>query len=220
MVFGFAIVVVFLVLAAQFESFVSALIIIATVPFGVACAVYAMDFFGETLNLYSQIGLVLLVGIMAKNGILIVEFANQLREEGRSVREAIEEASIIRLRPVMMTMIATIVGGVPLIFSAGAGARHGSLSAMSSSAAWGSRRSRRSSLPPSPISRSRASPNRRRKARRSSGATSQPPKPWASPAARRRRRSDPSQPPFPCGPSPDGTRRMVIGLDIRTEGPG
>jgi HAE1 family hydrophobic/amphiphilic exporter-1 len=81
-----------------------------------------MDFFGETLNLYSQIGLVLLVGIMAKNGILIVEFANQLREEGRSVREAIEEASIIRLRPVMMTMIATIVGGVPLIFSAGAGA--------------------------------------------------------------------------------------------------
>ncbi|RIY02146.1 efflux RND transporter permease subunit [Aureimonas flava] len=121
-VFGFAIVVVFLVLAAQFESFVSAIIIIATVPFGVACAVYAMEFFGETLNLYSQIGLVLLVGIMAKNGILIVEFANQLREEGRDVRTAIEEAAIIRLRPVMMTMIATIVGGVPLVFSEGAGA--------------------------------------------------------------------------------------------------
>ncbi|WP_062012549.1 efflux RND transporter permease subunit [Aureimonas sp. AU4] len=121
-VFVFAIVVVFLVLAAQFESFVSALIIIATVPLGVACAIYAMNLFGETLNLYSQIGLVLLVGIMAKNGILIVEFANQLRDEGRSVREAIEEASTIRLRPVMMTMIATIVGGVPLVFSAGAGA--------------------------------------------------------------------------------------------------
>ncbi|WP_182085424.1 efflux RND transporter permease subunit [Aureimonas sp. ME7] len=121
LVFGFAIVVVFLVLAAQFESFVSALIIIATVPFGVACAIYAMDFFGETLNLYSQIGLVLLVGIMAKNGILIVEFANQLREEGLGVREAIEGAANIRLRPVMMTMIATIVGGVPLIFSEGAG---------------------------------------------------------------------------------------------------
>ncbi|MET0258296.1 MAG: efflux RND transporter permease subunit [Methylobacterium sp.] len=122
LVFGFAIVIVFLVLSAQFESFVSALIIIATVPFGVACAIYAMAFFGETLNLYSQIGLVLLVGIMAKNGILIVEFANQLRENGAGVREAIEQASIIRLRPVMMTMIATIVGGVPLMFSAGAGA--------------------------------------------------------------------------------------------------
>ncbi len=122
LVFGFAIVVVFLVLAAQFESFVSALIIIATVPFGVACAIYSMGFFGESLNLYSQIGLVLLVGIMAKNGILIVEFANQLRETGLSVREAVEQASIIRLRPVLMTMIATIVGGVPLIFSTGAGA--------------------------------------------------------------------------------------------------
>ncbi len=122
LVFGFAIIVVFLVLAAQFESFVSALIIIATVPFGVACAIYSMGFFGESLNLYSQIGLVLLVGIMAKNGILIVEFANQLREDGLSVREAVEQASIIRLRPVLMTMIATIVGGVPLIFSTGAGA--------------------------------------------------------------------------------------------------
>jgi len=122
LVFGFAIVIVFLVLAAQFESFVSGLIIIATVPFGVACAIYAMGFFGESLNLYSQIGLVLLVGIMAKNGILIVEFANHLRDEGAGVREAIERASVIRFRPVMMTMIATIVGGVPLIFSSGAGA--------------------------------------------------------------------------------------------------
>ena len=122
LVFAFAIVVVFLVLAAQFESFVSALIILVTVPFGLACAVYALLLFGESLNLYSQIGLVLLVGIMAKNGILVVEFANQLREEGRSVREAVEEAALIRLRPVMMTMIATIVGGVPLIVSSGAGA--------------------------------------------------------------------------------------------------
>ncbi|KAA0972317.1 efflux RND transporter permease subunit [Aureimonas fodinaquatilis] len=122
LVFGFAIIIVFLVLAAQFESFVSAFIIIATVPFGLACAVFALLFFGESLNLYSQIGLVLLVGIMAKNGILIVEFANQLRDQGRNVRQAIEEASLIRLRPVMMTMIATIAGGVPLIFSAGAGA--------------------------------------------------------------------------------------------------
>ncbi|EAS51671.1 multidrug efflux protein, AcrB/AcrD/AcrF family [Aurantimonas manganoxydans SI85-9A1] len=122
LVFGFAIVIIILVLAAQFESFVSAFIIIATVPLGVACAIFALDFFGMSLNLYSQIGLVLLVGIMAKNGILIVEFANQLREEGLSVREAVEQAALIRLRPVMMTMIATVVGGVPLVLASGAGA--------------------------------------------------------------------------------------------------
>jgi HAE1 family hydrophobic/amphiphilic exporter-1 len=94
---AFAIVVVLLVLAAQFESFVSALIIMATVPLGLACAVFAMAITGTSLNVYSQIGLVLLVGIMAKNGILIVEFANQLRNRGRSVREAIEQAANIRL---------------------------------------------------------------------------------------------------------------------------
>lgn len=121
-VFGFAIVVIVLVLAAQFESFVSALIIIATVPLGVACAVFALAFFGLSLNLYSQIGLVLLVGIMAKNGILVVEFANQLREEGMGLREATEQAALIRLRPVMMTMVATVVGGVPLVLAEGAGA--------------------------------------------------------------------------------------------------
>ncbi len=120
--FGIAIVVVLLVLAAQFESFVSALIIMATVPLGLACAVFAMIITGTSLNVYSQIGLVLLVGVMAKNGILIVEFANQLRNRGRSVREAVEEASNIRLRPVMMTMISTVLGAVPLILSFGAGA--------------------------------------------------------------------------------------------------
>jgi HAE1 family hydrophobic/amphiphilic exporter-1 len=120
--FGVAIVVVLLVLAAQFESFVSALIIMATVPLGLACAIIAMAITGTSLNVYSQIGLVLLVGVMAKNGILIVEFANQLRNRGRSVREAIEEAANIRLRPVMMTMISTVLGAVPLIFSFGAGA--------------------------------------------------------------------------------------------------
>lgn len=121
-VFGFAIVIVLLVLAAQFESFVSAVIIIAVVPLGVACAIFALAFFGVSLNLYSQIGLVLLVGIVAKNGILVVEFANQLREEGMALRPAVEKAAIIRLRPVMMTMVATVVGGVPLIFATGAGA--------------------------------------------------------------------------------------------------
>jgi len=120
--FGLAVLVVFLVLAAQFESFVSAVIVMATVPLGLACAIYALLLTGGSLNVYSQIGLVLLVGIMAKNGILIVEFANQLRDEGQSVRQAIENASIIRLRPVMMTMVATVLGGVPLIFAFGAGA--------------------------------------------------------------------------------------------------
>jgi HAE1 family hydrophobic/amphiphilic exporter-1 len=95
--FGIAIIVVLLVLAAQFESFVSALIIISTVPLGLACAIFAMAMTGGSLNVYSQIGLVLLVGVMAKNGILIVEFANQLRNRGMDVRSAIEEASNIRL---------------------------------------------------------------------------------------------------------------------------
>lgn len=120
--FGFAIVVVFLVLAAQFESFVSALIIMFTVPFGLASAVFALYLTGTSLNVYSQIGLVLLVGIMAKNGILIVEFANQLRDQGASVAEASLQAATIRLRPVAMTLFSTVLGGVPLVLASGAGA--------------------------------------------------------------------------------------------------
>ncbi len=120
--FGFAILIVFLVLAAQFESFVSAIIVMSTVPLGLACAIFALILSGGSLNVYSQIGLVLLVGIMAKNGILIVEFANQLRDSGKSVREAITEGSVIRLRPVMMTMVSTVLGGLPLILSSGPGA--------------------------------------------------------------------------------------------------
>ena len=120
--FGFAILVVFLVLSAQFESFISAVVVMATVPLGLACAIFALLFSGQSLNVYSQIGLVMLIGIMAKNGILIVEFANQLRDEGRDVADAILDASTIRLRPVMMTMTSTVLGGVPLILSAGAGA--------------------------------------------------------------------------------------------------
>ncbi|MBU4527871.1 MAG: efflux RND transporter permease subunit [Hoeflea sp.] len=120
--FGIAIIVVLLVLAAQFESFVSALIIISTVPLGLACAIFAMALTGGSLNVYSQIGLVLLVGVMAKNGILIVEFANQLRNQGMDIRSAIEEASNIRLRPVMMTMVSTVLGSVPLLLAFGAGA--------------------------------------------------------------------------------------------------
>jgi len=120
--FGFALLVILLVLAAQFESVYAAVIVMVTVPFGLACAVYAMWFTGGSLNIYSQIGLILVVGIMAKNGILIVEFANQLRDRGLSVREAIEESANIRLRPVVMTMIATVLGGLPLVLSSGAGA--------------------------------------------------------------------------------------------------
>jgi hydrophobe/amphiphile efflux-1 (HAE1) family protein len=121
-VFAFAIVIVYLVLAAQFESLVSALVIMLTVPFGLAAAVYAIVLTGGSINYYSQIGLVLLVGIIAKNGILVVEFADQLRDQGLPVARAIREAARIRLRPVMMTMIATVIGGLPLVFAFGAGA--------------------------------------------------------------------------------------------------
>ncbi len=120
--FGFAIMVVFLVLSAQFESFVSAVVVMITVPIGLACAIFALAFTGLSLNVYSQIGLVMLIGLMAKNGILIVEFANQLRDKGQTVYTAILDACTIRLRPVMMTMVSTVFGGVPLILSTGAGA--------------------------------------------------------------------------------------------------
>ncbi len=122
LVFGFAILVVFLVLAAQFESFISAVVVMVTVPLGLACAAFALLITGVSLNVYSQIGLVLLVGIMAKNGILIVEFANQLRDDGAETLEAIRNATSIRLRPVMMTMTSTVLGGVPLVLSSGPGA--------------------------------------------------------------------------------------------------
>ncbi|WP_455482178.1 efflux RND transporter permease subunit [Bartonella sp. B35(2025)] len=121
-VFGIAFLIILLILAAQFESFISGFIIMATVPLGLGCAVIAMLLSGVSLNVYSQIGLILLIGVMAKNGILIVEFADQLRSQGKSVREAIEEAANIRLRPVCMTMICAVLGGVPLILAKGAGA--------------------------------------------------------------------------------------------------
>ena len=94
-----------------------------TVPFALAAAVYALFFTGTSLNIFSQIGLVMLIGLMAKNGILVVEFADQLRAEGKSVRAAIEEAAIIRLRPIAMTLISTVLGALPLILATGAGAQ-------------------------------------------------------------------------------------------------
>ncbi|MEZ5847180.1 MAG: efflux RND transporter permease subunit [Geminicoccaceae bacterium] len=121
-VFGLAVLVVFLVLAGQFESFVHPLIIMLTVPLGTTGALLTIWLTGAALNVYTQIGIVLLVGLMAKNGILIVEFANQLRDEGQSVRDAIIDASTLRLRPIIMTVISTILGAVPLMLSSGAGA--------------------------------------------------------------------------------------------------
>lgn len=122
LVFGAAMLVVFLVLAAQFESFASAAVIMLTVPFGLAAAVMAIQLSGGSLNYYSQIGMVMLIGVMAKNGILIVEFANQLRAAGQDIDGAIRDAMRLRIRPVMMTMVSTVFGGLPLILSAGGGA--------------------------------------------------------------------------------------------------
>ncbi len=122
MVFGVALIVVLLVLAAQFESFASAVVIMMTVPFGMAAALLAISMTGGSLNYYSQIGLVMLIGVMAKNGILIVEFANQLREAGEDIDSAIRSALRLRIRPVMMTMVSTVFGGLPLIVTSGAGA--------------------------------------------------------------------------------------------------
>ncbi|MDF1791875.1 MAG: efflux RND transporter permease subunit [Thalassobaculaceae bacterium] len=120
--YAIAIIVVFLVLVAQFESITSAAIVIITVPFGIAAAIYALLLTGTSMNVYSQIGLVMMIGLMAKNGILVVEFADQLRDRGFSVREAAERAAIVRLRPIVMTMVSTILGGLPLILSHGPGA--------------------------------------------------------------------------------------------------
>jgi len=118
----FAFVIVFLVLAAQFESLTSPVVVILTVPFGLAAAIYALLLTGTSLNIFSQIGLVMLIGLMAKNGILMVEFADQRRAEGEGVREAILHAAEVRLRPIVMTLISTVLGALPLILSSGAGA--------------------------------------------------------------------------------------------------
>jgi multidrug efflux pump len=121
-VFLLTIVLVYLVLAAQFESFVHPATIITTVPLAVAGGVIGLAAMGMTLNLYSQIGIVMLVGLAAKNGILIVEFANQLRDEGAEIVDAVRRAAARRLRPILMTSIATVMGAVPLILTGGAGA--------------------------------------------------------------------------------------------------
>ena len=121
-VFALGLAVVFLVLAAQFESYLHPFVIMLTVPLAIAGALFGLYLTGGTLNVYSQIGLIMLVGLAAKNGILIVEFANQLRDSGTRFDDAIYEASLTRLRPVLMTAITTAAGAVPLILGSGAGA--------------------------------------------------------------------------------------------------
>ena len=118
--FGLALVLIFLILAAQFESFVDPMIIILTVPMAVAGALFSLWLFNQTWNIFSQIGTVMLIGLVTKNGILIVEFANQLREQGKPKLEAILEASEARLRPILMTSLAIALGALPIALSLGA----------------------------------------------------------------------------------------------------
>lgn len=120
-IFAMSLLVVFLVLAAQFESFVHPLVIMTTVPLAIFGALVGLLLTGGTLNIYTNIGLIILVGIASKNGILIVEFANQLRDQGKGFREALVDACDMRLRPVLMTAISTMMGSLPLIFATGAG---------------------------------------------------------------------------------------------------
>jgi multidrug efflux pump len=120
--FAFAMLIVYLVLAAQFESFVHPLVILAAVPLALTGALFGLWLFGSSINIFSQIGAVMLIGIASKNGILIVEFANQLRDRGVEFVEATIEAATARLRPVLMTTLATAVGAAPLMMATGAGA--------------------------------------------------------------------------------------------------
>ena len=127
MTFGLALIFIYLVLSAQFESFVGPLVIMFTVPLAMTGAVLAMWInvkldHGGTLNVYSQVGLVMLVGLITKHGILIVEFANQLRVKGMDKMDALVEAATLRLRPILMTTAAMVLGAVPLALAHGAGA--------------------------------------------------------------------------------------------------
>ena len=117
--FLLALVIIYLVLAAQFESFIDPLTIMLTVPLALCGALLSLWYFNQTLNIFSEIGIIMLIGLVTKNGILIVEFANQLKEQGKSVREAIQQASAARLRPILMTSIATALGALPIALALG-----------------------------------------------------------------------------------------------------
>jgi multidrug efflux pump len=119
--FAMAMLVVFLVLAAQFESFINPLIILVTVPLAMMGALLGLWFYGSSVNVFSQIGAILLIGLSAKNGVLIVEFANQLRDRGQEIHEAVLDAAAVRFRPILMTSAATTFGALPLLLGTGAG---------------------------------------------------------------------------------------------------
>jgi multidrug efflux pump len=121
--FVLALVLIYLLLAAQFESFVEPFIIMLTVPMALSGALFSLWYFNQTLNIFSQIGMIMLIGLVTKNGILIIEFANQLREKGMMVREALIEASTARLRPILMTSLATMLGALPIAMALGAGSK-------------------------------------------------------------------------------------------------
>jgi len=120
--FGLALIIVFLVLAAQFESFINPVVILVTVPLAMTGALLGLWMYGSSINVFSQIGAILLIGLSAKNGVLIVEFANQLRDRGKEFAEAVLDASTVRLRPILMTSTATTFGALPLLLGTGAGA--------------------------------------------------------------------------------------------------
>ena len=119
--FALGILITYLVLAAQFESYIHPFVIMLTVPLAIAGGLFGLWITGSTLNLYSQIGLIMLIGLAAKNGILIVEFTNQLRDRGVEFSEALLEASSARLRPIIMTSLTAVAGALPLVISSGAG---------------------------------------------------------------------------------------------------
>jgi hydrophobe/amphiphile efflux-1 (HAE1) family protein len=118
----FALVLIYLILAAQFESFRDPLIIMLTVPLAIAGALLSLWIFGKTLNIFSEIGIIMLIGLVTKNGILIVEFANQKRKQGLNISDAAFESAVARLRPILMTSLATIFGALPIALALGAGA--------------------------------------------------------------------------------------------------
>ncbi len=121
--FLLALLLIYLLLAAQFESFVQPLIIMFTVPTALAGAIFSLWYFNQTINIFSQIGMIMLIGLVTKNGILIVEFTNQLREKGMNIKDALIEASTARLRPILMTSLATILGALPIAMALGAGSK-------------------------------------------------------------------------------------------------
>ncbi len=121
--FLLALVLIYLILAAQFESFIDPFIIMLTVPLALGGAVLSLWLFNQTLNIFSQIGIIMFIGLVTKNGILIVEFANKQRENGLEKKDAVIEASVLRLRPILMTSIATILGALPIAIGLGNGAQ-------------------------------------------------------------------------------------------------